>query len=286
MLKTFVTGSMCAALAFATESRFMEKKTLTLEGAKTAAWAIAAEAHKNKVGSVIAVVDDGGNVLLVERLDGSFAAGPEVAIGKARTAAKFRIPTRNFEDALRNGRTAVLAIPGMTPVQGGVPIVVDGQVIGAVGVSGASTAAQDEEFSRIGAAAAVREVVRPVRAVEKDRVDAAFAKGTPLIEVENYKIHASRREGPGKVEVHTRDTDIVHVLTGTATLVTGGLMTNGKAIEDEEIRGDVIEGGDIRTITPGDVIVIPSGVPHWFKEVPGPLTYYVVKVRSEEGGPR
>jgi quercetin dioxygenase-like cupin family protein len=63
-------------------------------------------------------------------------------------------------------------------------------------------------------------------------------------------------------------------------------MTNGKAIEDEEIRGDVIEGGETRTISPGDVVVIPSGVPHWFKEVPGPLTYYVVKVRSEEGGPR
>jgi uncharacterized protein GlcG (DUF336 family)/mannose-6-phosphate isomerase-like protein (cupin superfamily) len=286
MLKTFVTASLFATLAFATESRFMEKKTLTLEGAKTAASAIAAEAHKNKVGSVIAVVDDGGNVLLVERLDGSFAAGPEVAIGKARTAAKFRIPTRNFEEALKNGRTAVLAIPGMTPVQGGVPIVVDGQVIGAVGVSGAATAAQDEEFSKIGAAAAVREVVRPVRAVDKNQVDAAFAKGMPLIEVENYKIHASRREGPGKVEVHTRDTDIVHVLTGTATLVTGGRMTNGKAIEDEEIRGDFIEGGATRTISPGDVIVIPSGVPHWFREVPGPLTYYVVKVRSEEGGPR
>lgn len=113
------------------------------------------------------------------------------------------------------------------------------------------------------------------------QVSAAFAKGMPLVEVENYKVHASRREGPGQVEVHEKDTDIVHVLTGTATLVTGGAMVGGKTVAPEEIRGASVEGGQTRRLSPGDVVIVPSGVPHWFKEVSAPLTYYVVKVRAE-----
>ncbi|MBI1791616.1 MAG: heme-binding protein [Acidobacteria bacterium] len=131
----------------------MEKRVLTLDGAKAVAAAAVAEARKNKAGGVIAVVDDGGNLMYLERLDGTFPAGATVAIGKAQTAATFQKPTRVFEDAIRNGRGAVLRIPGMTPVQGGVPIVVDGQVVGGVGVSGANTQQQDEEFAKAGAAA-------------------------------------------------------------------------------------------------------------------------------------
>jgi len=116
-----------------------------------------------------------------------------------------------------------------------------------------------------------------------DRVEAAFAKGQPLLEVGNYKIHASRREGPGQAEIHTRDTDIVHVLQGSALLVTGGRAVDAKTTAPEELRGASIEGGTERRIVPGDVLVIPSGVPHWFKEVQGPLLYYVVKVRREDG---
>jgi mannose-6-phosphate isomerase-like protein (cupin superfamily) len=117
-------------------------------------------------------------------------------------------------------------------------------------------------------------------------VSAAFVKGRPLIEIENYKIHASHRDGPGKAEVHEKDTDIVYVLSGTATLVTGGKAVNTETIAPEEIRGSTIDGGQSRRIGPGDVIVIPHGVPHLFKEVPGPLNYYVVKVRADEGGSR
>jgi quercetin dioxygenase-like cupin family protein len=124
---------------------------------------------------------------------------------------------------------------------------------------------------------------RPVRYLPAAEVTAAFAKGQPLLEQENYKVHASRREAAGQVEVHTADTDIVHVLTGRATFVTGGTMVGGKEIAPEEIRGTSIDGGDTREIGPGDVVIVPSGTPHWFKVVPAPMTYYVVKVRAEAG---
>ena len=117
-----------------------------------------------------------------------------------------------------------------------------------------------------------------------DVVKAAFQKGVPLIEVDGYKIHASRREGPGMAEIHEYDTDIVYVLEGSATLVTGGQAVDAKTTAPEEIRGASIRGGDSREIGPGDVIVIPNGVPHWFQRVSGPLLYYVVKVRAAEGG--
>ena len=114
-----------------------------------------------------------------------------------------------------------------------------------------------------------------------DQVKAAFAKGVPLLEVSNYKIHASRRDAAGLVEVHEKDTDIIHVITGTATLVTGGRVVGGKAVAAEEIRGTDVKGGETREIKAGDVVVVPNGTPHWFKTVPAPMTYYVVKVRAE-----
>jgi len=123
---------------------------------------------------------------------------------------------------------------------------------------------------------ASREVVH----LSSETVSAAFAKGKPLVEIENYKVHASRREAPGQVEVHTRDTDVIHVLTGTATFVTGGTMVGGKDVEPEEIRGSSIDGGTTRELRPGDLIIVPSGTPHWFKDVPAPMTYFVVKVRA------
>lgn len=118
--------------------------------------------------------------------------------------------------------------------------------------------------------------------LRSDQVKAAFAKGVPMIEVGDYKIHASRREGPGVVEVHTRDTDIAYVLQGTATLVTGGTAVGFKAIGPEEFRGTDIQGGETRELGVGDVVVIPNGIPHWFKRVDAPFLYYVVKVRQAE----
>ncbi|HXV83139.1 MAG TPA: heme-binding protein [Candidatus Binatia bacterium] len=130
----------------------VQKRGLTLDGAKRVIAAAAAKAKsKNAPGGAIAVVDEGGNLVAVERLDNTFAAGANISIGKARTAALFKRPTKAFEDIINKGRTAMATLPDFTPLQGGIPIIVDGQVIGAVGVSGAASAEQDEELAIAGA---------------------------------------------------------------------------------------------------------------------------------------
>jgi glc operon protein GlcG len=132
----------------------VNKPTLTLEGAKRAG--DAAEAYAAKVaapGGAIAVVDDGGHLLYFARRAGTFLGSPEISIGKARTAAEFKKPTREFEETIAKGRYAMTALPNVTPLQGGVPIVIDGQIVGAIGVSGAKSAQQDEEIAQAGAAA-------------------------------------------------------------------------------------------------------------------------------------
>jgi len=110
-------------------------------------------------------------------------------------------------------------------------------------------------------------------------VKAGFAKGAVLVDAGRYMVHASRRDGAGQAEVHRLDTDIIYVLEGGATLVTGGTVIDGKTTAPDEVRGSGIADGDTRTIAPGDVIVVPNGTPHWFREVRAPLLYYVVKVR-------
>jgi mannose-6-phosphate isomerase-like protein (cupin superfamily) len=117
-------------------------------------------------------------------------------------------------------------------------------------------------------------------------VTAAFATGRPLVEVDAFKIHASRREGPGKAEVHVRDTDVIYVLDGSATIVTGGSVVDPQTVATDEIRGASIANGENRALQKGDVMVVPDGVPHWFRDVNGPLLYYVVKVTAPAGGTR
>ena len=116
--------------------------------------------------------------------------------------------------------------------------------------------------------------------IESNKVAAAFAKGGPLVENSQFKVHASRREAPGVVEIHTRDTDIIHVLEGSATFVTGGTAVEPKTVAPDEIRGKEIQGGETRRVSKGDVIIVPNGVPHWFRQVDAPLLYYVVKVTT------
>lgn len=269
-----------------------EKKSLTLDGAEHIIAAAKAHAAQVKApGGVIAVVDAGGNLMALERLDGTFAAGANISIGKARTAVLFQKPTKVFEDIINKGRTAMAALPDsfFTPLQGGIPVVLDGQIIGGVGVSGASTAAQDEELAIAGAEAARDFIADPKMAMtlpvsfySKSEVDEGFSKGSVLFDGNgdrNYMVHTSRREGPGLVEVHIKDTDILYVLKGSAMVVTGGTMVDGKAIASDEIRGREITGGEARKLAPGDAMIIPNGVPHWFKEVQAPFLYYVVKVR-------
>jgi glc operon protein GlcG len=131
------------------------KRVLTLSAAKKMVAAAEAEAMKRGATVVIVIVDDGGHVILLERLDDTQVASVEVGIGKARTAAIFRRPSKVFEDQIRDGRIAALALPGATPLQGGVPILVDGKVIGAIGASG-NTPQEDEEIAKAGAAAMPR----------------------------------------------------------------------------------------------------------------------------------
>lgn len=130
------------------------------------------------------------------------------------------------------------------------------------------------------------EVPADVVFLDASRVAAAFGKGEPLIETAPYKVHASRREAPGMAEVHARDTDIIYVLEGTATIVTGGQVVGGKTTAADELRGPSIAGGTERRLARGDVLVVPNGVPHWFTHVQAPFLYYVVKVTARAGETR
>lgn len=285
-------------LAFSSLTSFVkaqttEKKSLTIDGAKKVIAAAVAYAKKiNAPGGVIAVVDEGGNLMALERLDGTFAAGANISIGKARTAVLFKRPTKAFEDIIKNGRTAMVALPDayFTPLQGGVPIIVEGQIAGGVGVSGASSAQQDEELAMAGAnvfsadsrmSDAMPMSPSPVLFFDKTQVSASFSKGAVLLDGtnRNYMVHTSRRDQPGQAEIHTLDTDIIYVIEGTATIVTGGTAVDAKEVAPNEIRGSRIEGGETRHLSKGDVIIVPNNTPHWFKEVGGAFLYYTIKVR-------
>lgn len=260
----------------------VERPALTLDGARKVLAAVVAEAVKRKTTGAVAVVDAGGAVLALERLDGTFPMGSRISIGKAKTAAAFQRPTRLFEDIIRNGRTPMIALEDFTPLAGGVPIVVGGQVVGAVGVSGAASAAEDEELAVIGSKALDGLASRGVTVFDRATVEKSFAAGGELIDAKaglSYMVHTSRRDREGVAELHAFDTDIFYVLAGSATLVTGGRILGSKDTGPGEIRGDAIEGGETRTIREGDVVVIPAGTPHWFREVRGPVRYYTVKAR-------
>ncbi len=288
---------IAAILAFAAVShaQIVEKKSLNLDSAKKAIAAAVEYAKKNNApGGVIAVVDEGGNLMALERLDGTFAMGATISIGKARTAVLFKKPTRFFEELINKGRTAMTAVDGFTPLIGGIPIIIDDQVVGGVGVSGAASANQDEELALAGANAVAgrveaggREGKEPGSAIpattaqatfiDPKNVSAAFAKGMPLLETAGYKVHASRRVESGQAEIHTLDTDVIYVVDGSATLVTGGKAIDVKEIGPNELRGTKIEGGEEHHITKGEVIIIPNGVPHQFTAVTGELHYFVCK---------
>ena len=282
ILKLLIVLLFPLATAGSLKAQLMDKKVMSLEVAEKVAAAAEAEAKKRNATVVIVVVDDGGYPILIKRLNDTQVASVEVGIGKARTAAIFRRPSGVFEEQIRTGRVASLVLPGATPLQGGLPLVYEGKVIGAIGVSG-NTPQEDEDIAKAGVAsfeAASKPPASSVTYLPAKQVGQAFVKGMPLVRGANYKVDASHRDEPGVVEVHTRDTDIIYMLEGAATLVTGGTLVEAKTIEPEEIRGRESKGGETRVITKGDVVVIPNGTPHWFKEVKGPINYYVVKVRS------
>jgi glc operon protein GlcG len=143
-------GLMLAGGAQAAE--LASRTALTLDVAKVLSAAGEAEAAKNNWNVVIAIVDEGGRLVHLVRRDGTQIASVDVAQGKARTAIGFKRPTKALEDAIAGGRTAMLGIEGLTPVQGGLPLVVNGETIGAVGVSGV-TSQQDEQVAAAAVAA-------------------------------------------------------------------------------------------------------------------------------------
>ena len=296
-----VTGVVIAMLTSVSYAESVaDKRGLTLEGARKVIAATVAEVKRvNAPGGSIAIVDDGGNLLALERLDQTFAASANIAIGKARTSALFKKPTKLFEDAIKGGRTSMVTLgsdlQNFTPLQGGIPLEWEGKVVGAIGVSGAASAQQDEELAIVGAksldnmeiAMTNGDTPLPVTYIESQKVSASFANGAVLLgedetmmhAARNYMVHASHRDKAGVVEIHEQDTDIVYVLKGSAQLITGGTPVGTKTIAPHELRAPTVNGGEARRLVPGDVVIIPNGVPHWFKEVEAPFDYYVVKVR-------
>jgi len=130
----------------------LTKEVLTLEGAKLVAGTAAAEAKKGNEGASIAIVDDGGNLMYLERIQPTFPMGATISTEKARTAALFQKPTKILEDAIVGGRTPLLNA-WSAPLNGGEPIMLSGTVVGAIGVSGASSAARDAAIAIAGAGA-------------------------------------------------------------------------------------------------------------------------------------
>jgi uncharacterized protein GlcG (DUF336 family) len=124
-------------------------KFITLEAAKQMIAAGEAEARKNNWNVAISVVDANGDLIMFVKIDETQPGSIAISQGKARTAALFKRPTKTLEEMIANGKTAFVAIEGITPVQGGVPVVVEGKVIGAIGVSGV-TSAQDEQIALAG----------------------------------------------------------------------------------------------------------------------------------------
>jgi uncharacterized protein GlcG (DUF336 family) len=256
--------------AAANEFSTAEVPALTQEGAKLAAEAVGAA--KRGVAPVVSAVDAGGALIYLHRPDGAQVASVEVTTDKARTAAIYRRPSKDFEDQASGGRPSALHLARAVPLQGGMPILYDGEVVGAIGVSGASSADEDQELATIGAQAiptALNGRANGAAFFPNDMVRKKFATGGLLLDSRSYKIDAGRRDAPGDPELHEREVDVMRVVDGTATIVTGG-----------EIRGDRIEGGEERRLSEGDVLAIPSGVPHQFVEVSDPFLYFVVKVED------
>jgi uncharacterized protein GlcG (DUF336 family) len=254
----------------AAEFTTAEARALTQEGARLVAETVGAAAAERGVAPVVSTVDAGGALVYLHRPDAAQVASVDVTTDKARTAAIYRRPSKDFEDQASGGRPSALHLARAVPLQGGMPIVVEGEVVGGVGVSGASSADEDQELAVIGAhALSAATNGHEARFFSRDELAQKFADGGLLLETPAYKLDAGRREAPGRPELHEREVDVMRVVEGSATVVTGG-----------EIRGERIEGGQERHLGEGDVLAIPSGVPHQFVEVSDPFLYFVVKVEE------
>ena len=148
-LRNILVAAVCAGALSGAE--LATKKTLTLAAAKEMAAAAEAEARKNNWNVVISIVDEGGHLIYLQRMDETQLASTDIAQGKARTALMYKRPTKAMEDAVAGGRAVVMRLPGALPVEGGLPITVDGRIIGGIGVSGVQSV-QDAQIARAGLA--------------------------------------------------------------------------------------------------------------------------------------
>jgi len=119
---------------------------------------------------------------------------------------------------------------------------------------------------------------RAVTHMDSEKVAAALAKGGSIVATKDFTVAGTHRNGPGQVEVHDHETDIFYITDGEATLVTGGTMIGGKQTAAGQHRGTDIQGGQTQKLKKGDVVTIPAGVPHWFKDVGGSISYLTIKV--------
>jgi uncharacterized protein GlcG (DUF336 family)/mannose-6-phosphate isomerase-like protein (cupin superfamily) len=263
----------------------VEVHVLTYDGARLAAEAAGQVAVRRGVAPVVAAVDAAGELLYLWRPDRAQIASVGVATDKARTAAIYRRPSKDFEDQAAGGRPSALHLARAVPLQGGMPILHDGQVVGAIGVSGASSADEDQELAVIGARAAAAAARGDGAAAEAVYFPSAtvrerFQTGGLLLDTRRYKLDAGRRVAPGEVEYHEHVVDVMHVVEGTATVVTGGDMLDPREVAPGEVRARAIDGGVVHQLAEGDVLAIPAGVPHQFVTVSDPFLYFVVKVEA------
>lgn len=150
MKRTLFILAITVMVADIVSAQTIASKNITLETAKKIVSEAVRYAKENAApGGSIAIVDNGGNLVYLERLDGTFAASAEVAVKKANTSATFKAPSSKLENSINGGRQALITV-GHTFLQGGIPIVYDGEVIGAIGVSGSASAQQDEDIAIAG----------------------------------------------------------------------------------------------------------------------------------------
>ena len=264
----------------AAELSVAELPALTYEGARLVAEAAGAEASRRGVAPVVSVVDPGGALMYLVRPDAAQVASVEVTTDKARTAAIYRRPSKEFEDQAAGGRPSALHLARAVPLQGGIPIERDGAVLGAIGVSGASSADEDNELALAGAAALAAGGSNGAAFFPAAAVVRQFESGGLLLDEPGYKIDAGRREAPGEVEYHEHAVDVMHVVEGTATVLVGGEMRHAREIAPGELRAPAVDGGERHDLREGDVLAIPNRVPHQFVDVSDPFLYFVVKVAA------
>jgi glc operon protein GlcG len=257
---------------------------LTYAGARLVAEAANGVASARGVAPVVTVVDAGGDLMYIARPDAAQVASVGVSTDKARTAAIYRRPSKDFEDQAAGGRPSALHLAGAVPLQGGMPLEIEGRVVGAVGVSGASSADEDQELAvlaqqSLGAALAAERATEAVM-FPRQAVREKFKTGGLLLDEPGYKVDAGRREHPGEVEYHERVADIMHVVEGRATVVTGGALLEPRDVAPGELRARAIDGGTSHELAEGDVLVVPPGVPHQFVDVSDPFLYFVAKVEG------